>query len=53
METWKAIWEIVFFAASGLFYVIALYVAVRASGDFAGFVARALGPTSSTTDKDQ
>ena len=41
METWKVIWEIVFFAASGLFYAIALYVAVRASGDVAGFVARA------------
>ncbi len=41
METWKAIWEIVFYAASTLFYAIALYVAVRASGDVAGMVARA------------
>ena len=41
METWKVIWEIVFFVASGLFYAIALYVAVRASGDVAGFVAGA------------
>ena len=41
VETWKVIWEIVFFVASGLFYAIALYVAVRASGDVAGFVAGA------------
>ena len=53
METWKVIWEVVFFGASGLFYVIALYVAVRASGDVAGFVARMLGDPPSTTDEDQ
>ena len=41
METWKVIWGVVFFVASGLFYAIALYVAVRASGDVADFVARA------------
>ena len=41
VETWKAIWEIVFVAASAVFYAIALYIAVRASGDVARMVSRA------------
>ena len=53
METWKTIWQFVFVAASTLFYVIALYIAVRASGDVAGMIARALGrPVAAESDTD-
>ena len=33
VETWKALWEIVFFVASVLFYGIVIAVAYKAFGD--------------------
>lgn len=44
MEFWKTTWEILFFAASILFYAIALTVTVRAFSDvvrhFLSFLGR-------------
>lgn len=41
-ESWKAVWQALFYASSGLFYVTVLLVAVRGSGDVAAMVRRIL-----------
>ena len=40
IETWKAIWQIVFFAASILFYGTVAVVAVKGFGDVAAMISR-------------
>ena len=39
-ETWKALWRVLFYAASGLFYLTVLVVAVRGASEVAAMVRR-------------
>ncbi len=41
-QTWKDIWQIVFFAASALFYLTVLFVFCKGSGDVAGMIKQML-----------
>ena len=41
-ETWKALWQVLFYAASGLFYLTVAAVAVRGAGDVGAMVRRIL-----------
>ena len=39
METWQAFWHIVFYVASGLFYIIVIAVAAKGLGDMGELIA--------------
>ena len=42
-ETWKTLWQVLFYAASGLFYLTVLVVAARGASEVASMVRRLLG----------
>ena len=38
-ETWKSLWTFAFFAASSLFYLVVVIVAIRGMGDVKRMIA--------------
>lgn len=56
VETWKALWQIVFIAASVLFYGIVIAVAYKAFGDVVRMIrnmAAGRGASESSADSER
>ena len=42
MQSWQGLWEVVFYGASGLFYIVVTVVAVKGLGDLKEMLVKIL-----------